>query len=72
MELIIESLIFGGIAQIAGKTRTGREWPVDAIAVVDGLALVPALVGGMVGGLIVEIGTRYVTGGHHTHGAVSA
>ena len=71
MELIIESLIFGGIAQIAGKTRTGREWPVDVIAVVDGLALAPAL-GGMVGGLIVEIGTRYVTGGHHTHGAVSA
>ena len=40
--------------------------------VVDGLALVPALVGGLVVGLAVEVATRLVTGGHYTHGAVSA
>jgi hypothetical protein len=40
--------------------------------VVDGLALVPALAGGLVVGLVVEFATRYVTGGHYTHGAMSA
>ena len=68
--LIVGSLVFGGIAQLVGETRTGYEWLVDAIAagigalvasefivawqafgpVVDGLALVPALVGGLVAG----------------------
>jgi uncharacterized membrane protein YeaQ/YmgE (transglycosylase-associated protein family) len=90
--LIVGSLIFGGVAQFVGETRTGYEWLVDAIAagigalvasefivawqamgpVVDGLALVPALVGGLVLGLAVEIATRYFTGGHYTHGAMSA
>ncbi len=90
--LIVGSLIFGGLAQFVGETRTGFEWLVDAIAagigalvasefivawqalgpVVDGLALVPALVGGLVVGLVVEIATRYITGGHYTHGAMSA
>ena len=90
--LIVGSLIFGGIAQLVGETRTGYEWLVDAIAagigalvasevivgwqavgpVVDGLALVPALVGGLVVGLVVEIATRLITGGHYTHGAMSA
>jgi uncharacterized membrane protein YeaQ/YmgE (transglycosylase-associated protein family) len=40
--------------------------------VVDGLALVPALVGGLVIGLAVEVATRYITGGHYTRGAMSA
>jgi len=40
--------------------------------VVDGLALVPALVGGLVVGLVVEVATRLATGGHYTHGAMSA
>jgi len=40
--------------------------------VVDGLALVPALVGGLVVGLVAEVATRYLTGGHYTHGAMSA
>src|SRR6187200_1423892 len=40
--------------------------------VIDGLALVPALVGGLVVGLAVEIATRYFTGGHYTRGAMSA
>src|SRR6186997_2014070 len=85
--LIVGSLIFGGVAQFVGETRTGFEWLVDALAagigalvasefivswqtagpVVDGLALVPALVGGLVVGLAVEIGTRLLTGGHYRH-----
>lgn len=38
----------------------------------DGLAIVPALIGGLVVGLLVEVATRYMTGGHYTHGAMSA
>ncbi len=32
----------------------------------DGLALAPALLGGLVVGLVVEVVTRYLTGGHYT------
>ena len=38
----------------------------------DGLALVPALIGGLALGLVVEVVTRFVTGGTYTHGAMSA
>jgi hypothetical protein len=31
----------------------------------DGLALVPALIGGLVVGLVVEVATRYMTGGRY-------
>ena len=34
--------------------------------VVDGLAIVPALLGGLAVGLVVEIATRYLTGGTYT------
>lgn len=34
--------------------------------VYDGLAIVPAIVGGLVLGIVVEIATRYVTGGKYT------
>src|SRR6476660_5456505 len=84
--LIVGSLIFGGVAQFVGETRTGYEWVVDAIAagigalvasefivawqtagpVWDGLALVPALIGGLVVGLVVEVGIRYITGGTYS------
>jgi uncharacterized membrane protein YeaQ/YmgE (transglycosylase-associated protein family) len=40
--------------------------------VFDGLALVPAVVGGLLVGLVVAVATRFVTGGHYTHGAMSA
>ncbi len=40
--------------------------------VFDGLALVPAVVGGLVVGLVVAVATRFLTGGHYTHGAMSA
>jgi uncharacterized membrane protein YeaQ/YmgE (transglycosylase-associated protein family) len=34
--------------------------------VFDGLALVPALIGGLVVGAVVEVATRYLTGGTYT------
>lgn len=40
--------------------------------VFEGLALVPALIGGLAVGIVVELVTRFVTGGTYTHGAVSA
>jgi hypothetical protein len=38
----------------------------------DGLAIVPALAGGLILGLVVEVATRFLTGGRYTHGAMSA
>lgn len=32
----------------------------------DGLAIVPALIGGLALGVVVELATRYLTGGHYT------
>ena len=32
----------------------------------DGLALVPALIGGIVVGVVIELATRYLTGGRYT------
>ena len=101
--LIVGALVFGGIAQMVGETRTGFEWLVDAIAagfgaliasefivswrtfepVADGLALVPALIGGLVLGLALpgdgariirraEVATRYLTGGTYAGRPMSA
>ena len=39
---------------------------------VDGLAIVPALIGGLVVGLVVEVVTRYATGGSYTGHPMSA
>ena len=38
----------------------------------DGLALVPALLGGVVVGLVVEVATRYLTGGTYSGRPISA
>ena len=38
----------------------------------DGLALVPALAGGLIVGLIVELSTRYVTHGTYVHHPTAA
>lgn len=38
----------------------------------DGLALVPALIGALVVGVIVEVATRYVTGGTYMHRPTAA
>ena len=90
--LIVGAIVFGGVAQLIGETRTGFEWLVDAIAVGvgalfasefivawqtfqpvwDGLALVPALIGGLVIGGVVELTTRYVTGGTYSGRPISA
>jgi uncharacterized membrane protein YeaQ/YmgE (transglycosylase-associated protein family) len=40
--------------------------------VFDGLAIVPAMLGGLAVGLVVALATRFVTGGRSTHGAMSA
>jgi uncharacterized membrane protein YeaQ/YmgE (transglycosylase-associated protein family) len=38
----------------------------------DGLALVPALIGGLVVGVVVELTTRYMTGGTYSGRPISA
>ena len=90
--LSVGAIVFGGVAQLIGETRTGFEWLVVAIAagvgalfasefivawqtfqpVWDGLALVPALIGGLVVGVVVEMTTRYVTGGTYSGRPISA
>jgi uncharacterized membrane protein YeaQ/YmgE (transglycosylase-associated protein family) len=42
------------------------------VPVFDGLALIPALFGGLAVGLIVEVITRFATGGHYVQKAVHA
>ena len=49
---------------IVGLQAFGPVW--------DGLALVPALVGGLLVGVIVELSTRYVTGGTYAHRPTAA
>jgi uncharacterized membrane protein YeaQ/YmgE (transglycosylase-associated protein family) len=90
--LIVGALVFGAVAHFIGQTRTGYEWPVDAIAaglgalvasefiiawrtfepLWDGLALAPALAGGLVVGIVVEVATRYLTGGTYSGRPMSA
>jgi uncharacterized membrane protein YeaQ/YmgE (transglycosylase-associated protein family) len=38
----------------------------------DGLALIPALAGGLVVGLVIELATRFTTGGTYRHRPISA
>jgi hypothetical protein len=49
---------------IVATQATGPMW--------DGLAVVPALVGGLIVGLIVELSTRYATHGTYAHHATPA
>ena len=69
-EWLVDAVAFGVGAIVASEFITtlrasGPVW--------DNLAIVPALVGGLVLGIIVEIVTRYATGGRYTgqHGAMS-
>lgn len=75
--LVAGSLVFGGIAQFIGETRTGYEWLIDAIAAAVGAlvasefivawqALGPvvdglALVPALVGGLVVGLVVEIAT-----------
>ncbi len=59
-EWVADAIGFGIGAVVASEfivalQATGPVW--------DGLALVPALVGGLVLGMVVEVTTRYLTGG---------
>lgn len=68
-EWLVDAVAFAAGAIIASEFVMA--W--QAIApVFDGLALVPALLGGLVVGLVVEVATRFTTGGSYTHGAMSA
>jgi uncharacterized membrane protein YeaQ/YmgE (transglycosylase-associated protein family) len=68
-EWLVDS-VAGGIGAIVASEfivvwrTTGPVW--------DGLALVPALLGGLVVGLVVEVTTRYLTGGTYTGHTMSA
>jgi uncharacterized membrane protein YeaQ/YmgE (transglycosylase-associated protein family) len=68
-EWLVDAIAAGIGALVASEFITAFQ---DTGPVFDGLALVPALVGGLVLGLAVEIVTRFVTGGTYTHGAASA
>ena len=64
VEWFVDAIAFGvgaliGSEFIIATQAYGPVW--------DGLALVPALVGGLVVGLIVELSTRYITGGSYAH-----
>jgi hypothetical protein len=68
-EWVVDSLAAGFGALAASEFIVG--WQATG-PVFEGLALVPALVGGLVVGIGVAVVTRFVTGGHYTHGAMSA
>lgn len=62
-EWLVDAIAFALGAVVASELVIG--W--RAIEPVwDGLALVPAVIGGLVLGLLVEIVTRYLTGGRYT------
>jgi uncharacterized membrane protein YeaQ/YmgE (transglycosylase-associated protein family) len=62
-EWLVDSVAFGIGAIVASEFVIA--WQAFE-PVVDGLALGPALLGGLVVGTIVEVGTRVATGGHYT------
>ena len=69
-EWFVDSLAFGIGAIVASEFVIG--WQAFQ-PVFDGLAIVPAAVGGLVLGVVVELGTRYLTGGSYaTHQPISA
>ena len=68
-EWLIDAIAAGVGALVASEFVTAFQ---TTGPVFDGLALVPALIGGLVFGLIVEVATRLLTGGHYTQGTMSA
>jgi uncharacterized membrane protein YeaQ/YmgE (transglycosylase-associated protein family) len=68
-EGLVDGIAFCVGAIVASECITAFQ---DSGPMFDGLAVLPALAGGIVVGLVVEIVTRFVTGGTYTHGAASA
>ena len=68
-EWLIDSIAFAIGAIVASEFIVGLR---TFEPVYDGLALVPALVGGLAFGTLVEVVTRYLTGGHYTSHTMSA
>jgi uncharacterized membrane protein YeaQ/YmgE (transglycosylase-associated protein family) len=68
-EWLVDSIAAGVGAIIASEFIVGLQ---AYGPVWDGLALVPALVGGLVLGGIVELSTRYLTGGTYAHRPMAA
>lgn len=66
---LIDAIAFGIGAVVASEFLVGMR---GFEPVFDGLALVPALVGGLVVGGVVEVITRYLTGGHYGPRPMSA
>jgi uncharacterized membrane protein YeaQ/YmgE (transglycosylase-associated protein family) len=69
LEWLVDAIAFAIGAIVASEFITAFQ---DSGPMFDGLAVVPALVGGLVIGVIVDAVTRLVTGGTYTHGAASA
>ncbi len=69
-EWLVDAIAFGVGALIASEFIVGLQ---TVGPVWDGLVLVPALIGGLVLGIVVEVATRYSTGGtyagHHPSAA---
>jgi uncharacterized membrane protein YeaQ/YmgE (transglycosylase-associated protein family) len=68
-EWLIDAIAFAIGAIVASEFIVGLR---TFEPVYDGLALVPALVGGLAFGTVVEVVTRYLTGGHYTGHTMSA
>ena len=68
-EWLIDAIAAGTAALVASEFIVAWQ---AAGPVVDGLAVVPALLAGLAVGLVVEMSTRFVTGGRYTHRAMSA
>jgi uncharacterized membrane protein YeaQ/YmgE (transglycosylase-associated protein family) len=63
-EWLVDAIAFGIGALVASEFITS--WRTFE-PVWNGLAIVPALVGGLVVGIVVELATRFMTGGTYTH-----
>jgi uncharacterized membrane protein YeaQ/YmgE (transglycosylase-associated protein family) len=68
-EWLVDAIAFAVGAVVASEFVTAWR-TVDPVW--DGLALIPALLGGLVVGLIVEVVTRYITGGRYAGRPMSA
>jgi uncharacterized membrane protein YeaQ/YmgE (transglycosylase-associated protein family) len=68
-EWLVDAIAFAVGAVVASEFVTAWR-TVDPVW--DGLALIPALLGGLAVGLVVEVVTRYITGGRYAGRPMSA